>query len=226
MAKANEAYGHENKAAIIDSIMLTEFEIEKFIEDAGSENLAVFGGKFEGGIQVQQVADELAPCILKILESGELVKSYLEIGSATGGTAFLFNHFFKPGKVVLIDDNTHPKAHIRGYILRDMEYTEIIGHSQTQKTVDVLKSLDIIFDVILIDGDHTYQGVSCDVKLYRSFLRPGGFLILHDSALPELGIMQVIEELKVDDGMEFIGEYVTGKHYRPCGIALFMKVNK
>lgn len=201
-------------------------DIEKFVNEAGSDHLPTFGGKFEGGIQCQQIADEIAPCILAIIESGEQIKSYLEIGVAAGGTTFLFDHFFSPENIILIDNNTHPKAHVRPYILRDITYTEIIGHSQADGTAAVLKETEVNFDIVLIDGDHTYAGVSRDIEIYRECLKEGGFLILHDTALPEWGVKQATEELKQDSGFEFIGEYVTQKHTSPCGVALFKKIKQ
>jgi predicted O-methyltransferase YrrM len=201
-------------------------EIENFIAESGSDHVPTFGGKFEGGIQCQQIADELAPCIMAILESGEPVKSYLEIGVAAGGTTFIFNHFFKLNTIALIDDNRHPKAHVRPYILRDIIRNEIIGHSHADGTVAALKDIKTDFDIVLIDGDHTYAGVSKDVDIYRRFLREGGFLILHDSALPEWGIQQMVVELKKDKTLDFIGEYITQKHSRPCGVALFKVLKK
>lgn len=35
-------------------------------------------------------------------------------------------------------------------------------------------------DAILIDGDHSYEGVKRDLELYFPLLRPGGILIVHD----------------------------------------------
>lgn len=201
-------------------------DIEKFIIESGSDHLPTFGGAFEGGIQCQQIADELAPCIMAILKSSEPVKSYLEIGVAAGGTTFIFNHFFTLNKIVLIDDNRHPKAHVRPYILRDIVRNEIIGNSHADGTISALKEITAEFDIVLIDGDHTYAGVNKDVAIYRDFLREGGFLILHDSALPEWGVKQMVIELKEDKGFEFIGEYITQKHSRPCGVALFKVLKK
>ncbi len=198
-------------------------DIEQFILDAGSDHLPTFGGKFEGGIQCQQVPDEIAPCILAILESGEPIMRYLEIGVAAGGTTFLMNHFFHPERIISIDDNRHPKAHVRPYVLRDIPHEEIIGLSQAPGTIDALAAIGIIFDMILIDGDHSYDGVRQDVDIYREFLRPGGFMILHDSALPDFGVQKVVNEIKGEDWAELIGEYVTAKHSRPCGVALFQK---
>jgi cephalosporin hydroxylase len=58
----------------------------------------------------------------------------------------------------------------------------ILGDS---KSVDVLdgveKALGVDqFDFLLIDGDHTYEGVSGDFDLYRDFVRDGGYVAFHD----------------------------------------------
>ncbi len=87
-------------SAVYDPVYSLDL-IEQFILDAGSDNLGVFGGIYEGGIHCQQIPDEIAPCILTILESGESIKSYLEIGVAAGGSTFLFNHFISDGHEAL-----------------------------------------------------------------------------------------------------------------------------
>jgi predicted O-methyltransferase YrrM len=201
-------------------------EIKQFILDAGSDDLSTFGGKYEGGIQCQQIADELASCIKTILESERPIKAYLEIGVAAGGTTFLINHFFKPEKIVLIDDNTHRKCSLREEILKDVSYTEIIGNSQAEEVIDQVVSAGIFFDALLIDGDRSYSGVKLDTVLYLPFLQLGGFLILHDSLRPEFGVARVVRELKSDLQMEFIKEWESKKHSIPCGVALFRKIEK
>ena len=66
----------------------SEKEIKQFILDAGSDHVPTFGGKFEGGIQAQQRAEEFAPCLKAIIDSGQVIESYLEIGSAAGDLLF------------------------------------------------------------------------------------------------------------------------------------------
>lgn len=200
-------------------------EIEQWIIDAGSDHVPTFGGTYEGGIQLQQVPDEIAGLLHFLLKSGTAITTYLEIGSAAGGTAYVFDHFFKPKTMVLIDDNQHPKAHVRPYVLRDIpDRIEIIGYSQEQGTVDAVKQLGIVFDFVLIDGGHSYGDVRIDAEIYTDFVKPGGLLVLHDSALSDLGIVEVVEGLKKCSEVEFVTEYVTKKHWRPCGLAVFRKV--
>jgi len=207
----------------IQGYVPTVGEIEAFIEARGSDDLGVFGGKVAGGINCQQVPDELAACLHAILESAAPIRSYLEIGVASGGTTFLVHHFLKPGIIVLVDDNKHPKAPLRAEVLKGIERKELIGKSHDEAIVARLRDSGEQFDLILIDGDHYYPGVKLDTVLYLPFLAPGGYLALHDSALPEWGVGRVVRELRQDEFMEFIGEYLSTTHKKPLGLALFRK---
>lgn len=199
-------------------------EIEQYILDAGSDSLAVFGGKYEGGLHLQQVPDELAPCLKEILDSGERIETYLEIGAAAGGTACLIADLIKPITIVIVDDNQHPKHELRELILDAVIYHEIIGNSRDPEIV--IKALDMgPYDFMIIDGDHSYVGVKTDVENYLPMLREGGFLMLHDTATRQWGceVPDLVEELKDDDRVQLVGEYVSEK-YPICGITLFRKV--
>ena len=195
-------------------------EIEQFVIESGSDSLAVFGGKFEGGIHIQQIPDEIAPCISEILKSGK-IKSYLEIGVAAGGTAFVFNHYFHP-EIVLIDDNKHHKAALRPKVMDKIIRHEIIRKSGDNAAIAAAQDLSP-YDLILIDGDHSYQGVNADVKNYLPMLNKEGFLVFHDSARSGFGIKRMVKELKKDTSLKFINEYVS-KKMTPCGVALFRRV--
>lgn len=47
--------------------------------------------------------------------------------------------------------------------------------SRTPEVVDLLR--DKVFDVLIIDGEHTYAGLANDVEKYSSVLRAGGYVI-------------------------------------------------
>lgn len=191
-------------------------EIEKFVLSKGSDHVGTFGGSFEGGIQCQQVPDEVSRFLAHMIEYAR-VNSYLEIGVAAGGTAWLINHFLKPKRMVLIDDNKHPKAHVRPFVLDGISREEIIGDSHNPVTTNVLTGK---FDLVIIDGDHSYEGISADIDNFLPFINDGGYLMLHDSVIESFGIKRKASELKQNKNMTFINEWVSEK-YNKCGIALF-----
>lgn len=51
-------------------------------------------------------------------------------------------------------------------------------------------------DLVLIDGDHTEQGVATDWRLYEPKVRPGGMLLFHDycNRVDFPGISKLIDE--------------------------------
>lgn len=196
-------------------------KIEKYIIEAGSDNVSVFGGTYEGGVNCQQVPDELAACIYDILNTGIRVVSFLEIGSASGGTAFLINHFFKPEKVVLIDNNLHWKAPLRSTVLEGIEREEIIGNSTSDYVIKEALG-HAPYDIVIIDGDHSYEGVKADVENYSPMLSVGGFLLFHDTDLDQWGVGAVIKELKQDKHLRFLNEYKSKKR-TPLGLAVFQR---
>ena len=203
--------------------MITVKEIEDFINESGSDDLRTFGGKFEGGIHIQQIPDELAPCIKALLDADAEIESYLEIGVAAGGMTFIVDHYFSPEMIVLIDTNQHHKSGFRPHVLQGIKYREIIGRSDAETSVDRAKETQS-YDLIVIDGEHDYPSVKTDFSLYTPFIRKGGFLILHDSVHPEWGVGRLAKEIKNYPDWEFIGEWASKIHPVPCGVTLFRKV--
>lgn len=192
-------------------------EIEKFILTLGSDDLPAFGGTFMGGVYLQQVPSELASCIKAILDSGKEIKSYLEIGVAAGGMAFIINHFFKPSRIVLIDDNQHPKSKLRPSILQGIVTEQAIGNSHEQRVID---SVTGSFDLVFFDGDTGYEATMADVSNYASKLTKGGFLALHDTANKGFGVCRAVKELAQGYDFTLVGEWIEST---TCGIALFRK---
>jgi len=200
-------------------------EIKQYLLEVGSGILAQFKEGQDGFIYLQQSADEFAPCLFELLKSKATIKSYLEIGSAAGGTAFVFNHFFDLEKTVLIDDNELWQSSHRKEILKDVVYQEIVGRSDDIVVQDTVAGMNTLFDLLLVDADHSYKMVKSDVDLYHPFLRPGGFLLLHDTVFAPEGDGRVMLELRMDKGMKFIKEYVARDGGPKFGIALFQKVS-
>jgi predicted O-methyltransferase YrrM len=116
----------------------------------------------------------------------------VEIGTASGGNLLLlaraaahdalivsidlpggeFGGGYRPWRIPLYRTFAGPKQTIQ--LIR--------GNSHAQETVERL--MNILggrgIDFLFIDGDHTYDGVSRDFGLYRSLVRRGGLIALHD----------------------------------------------
>lgn len=189
------------------------------IENMGSDSLLVFGGKFEGGINIQQVPEEITDCLNDIIDSGKEINNFLEIGSAAGGSTVLFNDIFDLENVVIIDDNFHWKHNLRPGNLKGIKgnVKEFIGNSRSQEAITFIKKLKIKFDIILIDGDHSFEAVMDDAKNYAQFLNKGGFLFFHDIFIIKSAGMAVDEIIKT--GNYKVKKYVA-KTKPQCGIAL------
>lgn len=203
------------------------------ILDFGSDNLPVFGGKYEGGIHLQQNVNEIADLIM-FLDDNKPYKNFLEVGSAAGGNTFILNNYFKFKKVAVIDDNKHEKWSLRNDILKDIKYYEYIGDSQSNEANKWVKDLDLMFDIIFIDADHSYEGVKKDTYNYIEFLNIGGYVIYHDYFSLE-GIMKWVDEMKdsMKDKLSFIDTFYdnttifTHTHSKfPKGISVLKKIKE
>jgi len=145
-----------------------------------------------GLIQPIQIQEELASLVrdVRILNPANV----LEIGTARGGTLFLWTRLAKQhAKIVSID---LPHGNFGGGYSRRraLLYRRFVGKGQTlhllrldshaestlQKTKQLFAGSPI--DLLFIDGDHTYEGVKRDWEMYSSLVRPGGMIVFHDVA--------------------------------------------
>src|SRR5205085_6787157 len=79
-----------------------EMNMIALIENAGSDHLPTFGGKFEGGYHIQQNPAEFANLLMAL--KGRPIKSYLQIGNAAGGSERLICEYLGIVDLTIIDD--------------------------------------------------------------------------------------------------------------------------
>ena len=120
----------------------------------------------------------------------------LEIGTARGGTLLTFARMCAPDAHVLSVDlpggafgGGYPLWKVpiyKSFAAPGQRLDLIRGDSHSSGTfVDVQRRLgDRPLDFLFIDGDHTYEGVQRDFRLYNSLVRPGGLIAFHDIAPP------------------------------------------
>jgi cephalosporin hydroxylase len=119
-------------------------------------------------------------------------KTVVEIGSAKGGTLFLFTRVASPDAALLSIDlpegrfgGGYPKHMIpllRSFADKGQSIHLIRADSHSPDTLEkVEKFLDgKKVDFLFIDGDHSYQGVRKDFEMYSPLVRNGGIIAFHD----------------------------------------------
>lgn len=52
-----------------------------------------------------------------------------------------------------------------------------------------------LYDLLFVDGDHTYEGVKADFNDYQHLVKPGGVITFHDTSNYRAGVSQLWEEI-------------------------------
>jgi hypothetical protein len=55
------------------------------------------------------------------------------------------------------------------------------------------KNPDKLFDFVLVDGDHSEEGIKKDIELFYPLVREGGFFLMHDVGLVH-PLTEIVEE--------------------------------
>jgi predicted O-methyltransferase YrrM len=188
-------------------------------------------------IEPRQNASEIESLYKYICELSP--KNILEIGTARGGTLYLWTQAAKDDAIIVSVDlpggnfgGAYPTCRIPFYQAfakpsQNLHLLRCDSHShKTLETVQKLfdaKPLDFIF----IDGDHTYEGVKTDFRFYSPLVRPGGLIGIHDILprpdLPEIQVDRFWKEIrKKHDTIELVGPISSG---RQIGIGLIRVSN-
>jgi Predicted O-methyltransferase len=139
-----------------------------------------FNSSFIRPIQIREEIKNL----LLILEKVK-PKVILEIGTAAGGTLFLFSHIAdEEATLISVDLNQHLWIRILfRYIKKGKQKIFLIqGDSHNIETLKKIKAIlkDNKVDFLFIDGDHSYEGVKKDFEMYSPLVRKGGIIAFHD----------------------------------------------
>jgi predicted O-methyltransferase YrrM len=167
--------------------------------------------------------------LLRILKQAS-PQRILEIGTASGGTLFLFTRIAAadaqlvsidlpggPGgggyptwKVPLYQEFPLPGQRLE--LIRDDSHDPGVLSHVAELVGD--RGLDFLF----IDGDHSYDGVKRDFEMYGSLVKPGGMIAFHDIDYCR-DVRRLWDEVKV--GRRF--QEVRDDHGQAFGIGLIYK---
>jgi len=138
-----------------------------------------------------QLKDEIR-ILLEIL-SWAKPRTILEIGTANGGSLYLFSKVApKNAKIITIDlpegpfgGENFPNWKIplyRSFVQNKQKIDIIREDSHSKQTFDMLKKRlgKTTIDFLFIDGDHSYKGVKKDFEMYSKLVAKDGFIAFHD----------------------------------------------
>jgi hypothetical protein len=151
-------------------------------------------------------------------------KGILEVGRLNGGSTFLFACANSEVPIRSIDIQPVDDALLKTFFeANDVgSNVQLIVANSAEPRKD-LGSMDVIF----IDGDHEYKGVSDDIATWYPHLAENGHLLFHDSYLGYHGVQDaVLDFLELHPELEilvspFIGP--THWHYQAGSIAHLWK---
>ena len=119
-------------------------------------------------------------------------KTLMEIGTANGGTLFLFSRVAGPDALILSLDlpagrfgggySVWKFPLYRSFATAEQRISLIRANSHNPKTLEKIEGIlgRQKLDFLFIDGDHTYEGVMRDFEMYSSLVRKGGIIAFHD----------------------------------------------
>ena len=188
-----------------------------------------------GGVSIRpmQVESEIR-AFLELLE-GDPPRTVLEIGTGRGGTLFLLARAARELAVLVTIDAPEGDASFcgrpaykrrarlyRSLGRRQQRVVYLAGDSHDESTrsrvLDVLQGERL--DLLFIDGDHTYEGVDADYRMYSPLVRKGGLVAFHDivPGPPEAvgGVPAFWKQVRGDDSLELVEDWKQGS----CGIGV------
>jgi hypothetical protein len=114
-------------------------------------------------------------------------ETVLEIGTARGGSLFLWARFLDTvSHICSLDlgshiDNFEERTQLFERFA-DINMDFVIADSHLPSTREKVAHLfyDQPIDFLLIDGDHSYEGVKSDFEMYSDLVSDGGLIAFHD----------------------------------------------
>ncbi len=160
------------------------------------------------GIPALQHRVEVEP-LLELL-AADAPRALLEIGTAGGGSLFLWSRVAADDAVVVSVDlpwgrwgsgypltraplyRAFARARQRVVLIRGDSHA-VAARERVERAL-AGRPLDFLF----IDGDHTYEGARLDYETYAPLVRPGGIIALHDIAnrSEDVGVHRLWAELR------------------------------
>ena len=199
---------------------LNKDELYTWLKNEAGVNNGNHFGAYEGGIELQQIPEEYVEYLTFLRNKN--FNSYMNVGIGNCGS-FMTEVYIQEGlkRAVAVDNTSYgqftnmERINERFQWIRDN--TELILDFYNMDSIDYYKNNNEKFDIIFIDGDHSYEGVKLDYENCLPILNDGGYIVLHDinsGGCP--GVVRLWNEIKNENSLEFIKS-------NSCGIGIWKK---
>ena len=146
-----------------------------------------------GGISIEPLQNRTEIFMLLKILSDLKPKVIVEVGTASGGTLFLLSKIAKSNATIISIDL--PGGPFGGELYPDWKmplYESFASSNQNihlvradshdKKTVEQIKHIlkKQKIDFLLIDGDHTFEGLKKDFEMYEPLVNESGLISFHD----------------------------------------------
>lgn len=189
--------------------MKLRMEAEDSLDDILDTVLDVKPGYPPYHLYASQIRNEIES--LATLVEKEKPRNVLEIGTARGGTFYIWSRYFNTiDKIISLDlpdgrfggGYNEKKTNIFQEFAPSNDMYFVRDNSHQKETYErVSHIVDGSVDFLFIDGDHTYEGVKKDFYMYSELVSKGGIIALHDIVThpdeinPDCNVDQFWEEL-------------------------------
>ena len=162
----------------------------------------------DGFLSPVQMEEEIEKLVTDVRELKP--RRVLEIGTAKGGTLYLWTCLATPDATIVSVDLPAGKygggyspqraAIYKRFALPQQKVHLLRKDSHAPETRDHV--IDLFAgepaDFLFLDGDHSYEGVKQDWNFYAPMVRPGGLVAFHDIAMnyEETHVKQLWDEVK------------------------------
>lgn len=155
-----------------------------------------------GAVTDQQAAHDVPEltALLALLESRQ-PQTIVELGTWAGGLTWALARLPGLQRLITVDVHLQPGA-IERLSALPVRTSYIRGDSAA---VAVLEQVENSLpgpwmDVLVIDGDHTYEAAAADWENYRGLVKPGGLAVIHDTqgfpGRPDVEVPQLWAEIR------------------------------
>ncbi len=197
-----------------------------YVHSVGSLDPAFFSASASGGYFLQQVPEEFAAFLTFVESQPKKVRRYLEIGSASGGFIRCIYERLGFEQAVMIDDgNWQGGMQLANIDAFKDKVRRVVTDSHAPLARLALYE-EKPFDLIMIDGDHSFAGVLEDIDLALPYANADTLIGFHDvhasEEAPEVG--PAMWEAIAAGKLRLVANFLKRDAHTPLGIAVCRKV--